>query len=273
MKDDLGDRMKQYESLYEQKLMPRLPIIARIDGKSFHTFTKGLKRPYDERLSKLMIATTKVLVKGVHAKLGYTQSDEISLYWGYGVGSQPIFGGKLAKLQSVLSSIATAFFNRDLQSFFPKKDDLDDKHPVMDKEYPTFDCRVFQLPSIEEASNYFLWREKDAVKNSITMAASEYYSHAELQGKNSKDKHEMLYKKGVNWDKYPKFFKQGTYVRRELISKKISMAEWDNLPPKHEAKRGTVPCLSYTRSEVNEFPFSFIIGTTPEERLKLLEIA
>ena len=208
--------------------MSRIPVIARLDGKGFSKFTKGLKRPYDERLSNLMIETTKYLVKETNANCGYTQSDEITLMWYSDSHESKIyFDGRLFKMISDLAAMCSVYFNRHLSEYIPEKSHL----------MPRFDARVYNVPTLDEAVNSFLWREKDATKNSITMAASEYYSHKFLEGKNGSDKQELLFQKGINWNDYPSFFKRGTYVQRKRILSKFSQSEIDNLPLKHNARR------------------------------------
>lgn len=208
-KDDFGDRMKSYEMAEAgRSLMPLLPIIARIDGKSFSKFTRGLGRPFDERLSRLMIDTVQYLVLETNAVLGYTQSDEITLAWYYRNYEQtPWFGGRTQKMCSVLASITTAYFNANKAEILPEKKD----------RFALFDCRVWNVPNIVEAANCFLWREQDATKNAISMAANHYYSHNELHKKNGSDMQEMLWQKNINFNDYPAFFKRGTYVKRKKI--------------------------------------------------------
>lgn len=229
MKDNLGNRIKEYElQTTSSKLIKQLPIICRIDGRSFHTFTKGLKRPYDERLSNLMIETSIFLCKETNANCVYTQSDEISLVWyTENIDSETLFNGKVFKLTSILSSLSTGFFNKNLSNFLPEKSDL----------MPVFDCRVFNLPNFSEVVNYFLWREQDATKNSISMAAQAFYSHKELMGKNGSQKQEMLFQKGINWNDYPSFFKRGTYVQRKRVVTPFTSDEIEKLPAKHNARR------------------------------------
>ena len=229
MKDQLGDRMKSYENqTCGIKLLPRIPVIARLDGKGFSKFTKGLKRPFDERLSKLMVETTKYLVHETNANCGYTQSDEITLVWYSDTHESKIyFDGRLFKMISDLASMASVFFNRHLPNVIPEK-----KHLM-----PRFDCRVFTVPTVDEAANTFVWRELDATKNSISMAAQHYYSHKELNNKNGSQKQEMLFQKGVNWNDYPSFFKRGTYVQRKRILTKFTTAELNRLPAKHQARK------------------------------------
>lgn len=206
--DSFGNRMKSYEQMEtERHFLPFLPVYARIDGRGFSKFTKGMNRPYDERMVRTMVETTKSLVDKTNARIGYTQSDEISMAWLVeNPKSQMFFNGKIQKMTSVLASLTTALFTNHMM-----KNGLED----FADRLPHFDCRVFQLPSKVEAANTFLWREQDAAKNAISMAAYHYYSHSELQNKSGSEKQEMLFQKGVNFNDYPAFFKRGTFVRRE----------------------------------------------------------
>ena len=165
MLDYFGDRMKGYEVVAEgARLDVSLPIYARIDGRSFSKFTRDFERPFDDRMSSAMIDTMKELVDKTHARLGYTQSDEINLvFLSDNPESDTIFNGRPQKLVSVLASLATALFHDAILQ--PWKDRL-----------PHFDCRVCQLPSKAEAANMFLWRWKDATKNAISMVAQENFS-------------------------------------------------------------------------------------------------
>ena len=227
--DQFGNRMKMYESqTCGIRLIPRIPVIARLDGKGFSKFTKGLKRPYDERLSNLMVETTKYLVKETNANCGYTQSDEITLVWYTDkVDSSIYFDGRLFKMIGDLAAMASVYFNRELGKYLPEKVD----------KMPRFDARVYNVPTLDEAVNSFLWREQDATKNSISMAAQAFYSHKELMGKNGSDKQEMLFQKGINWNDYPSFFKRGTYVQRKRVVTPFSQSEIEKLPPKHNARK------------------------------------
>ena len=228
-KDSLGDRMKAYENQTSGiNLIPRIPVIARLDGKGFSKFTKGLKRPYDERLSNLMVETTKYLVKETNANCGYTQSDEITLMWYTDkIDSSTYFNGRLFKMLTDLSAMASVFFNRKLAEYLPEKAD----------KMPRFDARVYNVPTLDEAVNSFLWRELDATKNSISMAAQAYYSHGQLMNKTGSEKQEMLFQKGVNWNDYPAFFKRGTYIQRKRVLIPFSKEEIEKLPAKHNARK------------------------------------
>jgi len=180
----LDDRMKFYESMSAgNRLLPLIPICARMDGKAFHTFTKDLERPYDEKFCTIMQLTTRFLVKETGAKIGYTQSDEISLIWlSDDFKSQIFFDGRQSKMTSILAAMTSVKFNELL------KFNLPDKYEKTRSQLPIFDARVWNIPTQEEAVNYLYWREEDATRNSITMAAQSLYSHKELHQKNSSDK-------------------------------------------------------------------------------------
>lgn len=122
-----------------------------------------------------------------------------------------------------------------------------DTMPEYAKKMPTFDGRVWQIPNEAEGANVFLWRELDATKNSISMAAQSVYSDNQLHGKISEEKQEMLWQKGINWNDYPAFFKRGSFVQRRRVEKPFSAEELESLPPKHAAR--TNPELLVERSE------------------------
>lgn len=221
----LGDRQKAFEGREAgRKLMPGLPVIVRLDGRSFHTFTRGLARPYDARLSRAMIETTKYLVDETHASIGYCQSDEISLMFPNTDAAVPMmFDGRAQKLTSVLAAIATAKFNQQMVANIPEKAHL----------LPVFDARAWAVSNLDIAAEHFVWRETDATRNSLTMAAHAVYSHKELHKAGFARKHEMLHAKGINWNDYPAFFKRGTFVRREAVLKELSPTELARIPVKH----------------------------------------
>lgn len=215
--DTLGDRLKAYEAIETSlKFPPNTYLYVRIDGRSFSKFTRGLKRPYDERLSELMQVTTAALVAEFKATIGYTQSDEISLIIENSYDKGCIFEAKKQKLISTITSFATSVFLANLPHCIPEKD------PMKNKTYPSFDCRIFPLNSQAEAANAILWREHDAIKNSISMSAHHYFSHKQLQGIKADVMKDMLKtQKDVIWDDYPKFFKSGTFFKRQTYFKDV----------------------------------------------------
>ncbi len=231
MRDSFGDRMKEQEGKESDRtLMKGIPIIARLDGINFHSFTKGLERPYDVRLSNLMVCTTEYLVKEFGANCGYTQSDEISLGWYIDNYEQEMYaGGRVLKLVSHLASKCSIWFNEMLRFYIP------DTHYW--EKTPVFDCRIFNVPNIVEASNQFLWRENDCTRNSISMAAQSQFSHNELHNKSCTEMQEMLFKKGINWNNYPNFFKRGTYVVKHQTARPYTTEELKELNPKHNAHK------------------------------------
>jgi tRNA(His) 5'-end guanylyltransferase len=250
--DDFGDRMKMYEHMEAgRRLMPLLPVIARIDGRAFHSFTRGMDRPFDAKFTEGMALTTEALVRETGACMGYTQSDEITLAWhSTSVQSQIWFDGRIAKMTSQLAAQATLVFYRYVADTMPG-------HYAA--RMPTFDARVWNVPNRTEGANVFLWREWDATKNSLSMAAAALYSHNELMGKNSRDKHDMLMAKGVNWNDYAPMFKRGVFIQRRTESGAFTATEIESLPPKHDARRN--PNLMVERSVVRRLampPFGSI---------------
>lgn len=231
MKDDFGDRMKLYEKAEAgRRLVPLLPVCARIDGRNFSQLTKNLERPYDKAMSDAMTETAKWIAEETNALMAYTQSDEISLVWhSEEYSSQIFFDGKIQKMTSILAAMISMKFFKCCRSCpwdYPLFECVAGKLPV-------FDCRVWNVPNRDEAANVFLWREKDATKNSISMAARHYYSHKELHGKSGKEMQEMLFQKGVNWNDYPDFFKRGTFIQRTKVKRRFTQEELDKIPEKH----------------------------------------
>lgn len=240
-KDSLGDRIKAYEARYAPRFLPTLPVIARIDGKAFHTWTTGLERPYDRGLMDLFQETTKYLIAASNARVGYTQSDEITLiFWEPDPKSSIFFDGKQQKLVSVLASLTTEFFNRMVEPY------------VASGRGPAhFDCRVFDVPSLEEATNVLIWREQDATRNSIQSAARAYMSHKQVHGMDVKKmQFQLLTQYDVNWNDYPADFKRGAYFARRRVSRRFTTDEISLLPAKHEARRN--PNLMVDRSDIQK---------------------
>jgi tRNA(His) 5'-end guanylyltransferase len=202
-KDTFGDRMKRYEGVAQTQLMRRTPVIIRLDGKAFHTFTRGLEKPFDDKLGQAMASTMLQLASQIQGCVfGYTQSDEIQLLlkdWDT-FTTDAWFDYKVQKMVSVASSIATAHFNRVFQ------------HPTKDNAIALFDARAFNVP-MEEVVNCFLWRQQDATRNSINSLGQAHFSHKSLQGKNTSQVQDMLMlEKGINWNDIPTRFKRGTCV-------------------------------------------------------------
>lgn len=195
-KDSLGDRMKRYEDIGRSFIMPRMPAIIRVDGKAFHTLTRGCERPFDSRIIAAMDNTAIALMKGIqNARLAFIQSDEISIllndYATY--ETQQWFGGNINKMVSISAAVASTTFTKEWG------------------ETGLFDSRVFVLPQ-HEVANYFIWRQKDWERNSLQMLARSLYSQKQLHGKNCSDLHELLHQKGVNWNNIEPSLKRGRCV-------------------------------------------------------------
>lgn len=242
-KDNFGDRIKFFEAIETgQRFIPTLPIVVRLDGRSFSSFTRGMDKPFDVRMTRAMVDTTKALVEETGAVIGYTQSDEITLVISSdSFDSQVWFDGKKHKMISCLASLCSVVFYREIAKAFPDK---------VNNQIPTFDCRAFNVPSKVEAANAVLWREMDATKNAISSATRCYYSTSEMEGKNGKVKQEMLFARGVNFNDYPAFFKRGTFIQRRRTFRCFAQEEIDRLPARHEARLN--PSLAIERTGVLE---------------------
>ena len=229
---DLNKRMKQYEACYKTIITPRSYVIIRLDGKNFAKFTSKLEKPFDMDLSMAMNESAKELCSYFNAKFAYTQSDEISLLItdiGGNVESQPELGNVLQKLCSLTASVATAKFNeiRNMQYLMDLDKDMlassiEGGFPVDFPKQAVFDSRVFVVPNVDEVMNVMVWRQQDATKNSISMAAHTLLGHKVCVNKSGVEKQEMMFQeKGVNWNDYPTKFKRGVVIFKETYEKEI----------------------------------------------------
>lgn len=222
-KDSLGDRMKGYEKSCRQTLTKRLPVIIRLDGKAFHTFTKRFDKPFDDRLIQLMNKTAKYLCESIQGcQLAYVQSDEISLLLhNYKkLNSQAWFDNQIQKIVSVSAGMASAKLSLEYSKIH---DDLMESKstPVYsDPEPILFDARVFLLPE-KEVCNYFIWRQQDWTRNSIQMLARSIYSEKECFKKNQTKLKEMCLEKDLDWNKLQDSLKYG----RCIVNKKCFISE------------------------------------------------
>lgn len=230
VRDDLGTRMKTfYENIPKTKLMRKVPVAIRIDGKAFHTFTRGFQKPFDSILIKTMQETTKYLCENIQGcVLGYTQSDEITLILiDYKkLTSCAWFDYEVQKICSVAASMATMAFNK----FFYQnaivnyaniaKMDTPDYCAVLEKaaeKGAMFDARCFNIPK-EEVTNLIYWRQLDAARNSVQMVGQANFSHNELQDKTCSDIQDMLMlQKGINWNDFPTYQKRGAAVVKNKV--------------------------------------------------------
>ena len=237
--DELGKRMKEYyEGIPKTKLMRRTPVAIRLDGKAFHTFTRGFKKPFDEVLIKSMQETMKYLCENVQGcVLGYTQSDEITLILvDYKkLNSSAWFDYEVQKMCSIAASMATMAFNKAFSkaikqyemdwthSWTPQSVQIQEEHKkymdtlkkALDKG-AMFDARVFNIPK-EEVCNNILWRQNDATRNSIEMVGHANFSQKELHKKSCNDIQDMLMlQKGINWNDFPTHLKRGSCCIKQM---------------------------------------------------------
>ena len=201
--DSLGDRIKaNYEDRFRFYLPRRIPVMLRVDGCHFHTFTKKCKKPFDNEIIDAMRTAALYVSQEMQGfKAAYIQSDEATfLITDYDeLTTEAWFGYNKSKMETVTSSLFTAHFNQIYQGLSGRKD------------LATFDCRSYSIPR-EEVSNAFLWRSQDWARNSVQMMARSHFSHKELHKKNTSDIHEMLHKIGVNWAKADDIYKNGTFI-------------------------------------------------------------
>ena len=207
--DSLGDRMKGYERATLTLLPRRTYTIIRVDGRAFHSYLRDAAKPYDQQFMADMDATAEALCREVSgAVFAYTQSDEISLLVCdfTAAGTQPWFGGVAAKMVSISAAVATATLNA--------------RRPG---RAALFDSRVFTIADPREVANYFIWRQRDCVRNSITMAAQAQFSHRRLHGVNTGQMQELLWsEKGINWNDYPDGCKRGRVVVKESGEREVT---------------------------------------------------
>lgn len=219
MKANYEDRARFY-------LMRRTPVIVRVDGKAFHSFTRGFDKPFDMAfIAAMRSAALRVLKEASGAQAAYVQSDEASfLLTDYQtVDTQAWFDYNKAKVESVAASVMTAAFNDDIRS--EKGNSV--------KSLAFFDARAFNLPR-EEVVNYFLWRARDWARNSLSMYCQAFFSHKELQGKNAEQQHEMLHGIGKNWaTDNPAMVKNGTFIVRATGGPTQPFVEREHITPEY----------------------------------------
>lgn len=223
-KDSFGDRMKAYEAASNYYLVKRMPVVIRLDGSHFHTFTKGFKKPFDDIMVTTMQETMQNLCESIQGcVLGYTQSDEITLVLCdyQTLTTSAWFDNRLEKMCSIGGSMASRFFNRNFMLNIEKAKNQGEDVSVYERKIFTadFDCRVFNVPK-EDVCNAVLWRQKDAEKNSVQALAQSLFSHKELMGISTKDLQDKMFtEKGINWNDYPTYLKRGSACYKTVNDK------------------------------------------------------
>ena len=271
VRDDLGVRMKTfYEQIPKTKLMRRTPVAIRIDGKAFHTFTRGFDKPFDMVLIRTMQRTTKYLCENIQGCVfGYTQSDEITLILvDYKkLTSSAWFDYEVQKMCSIAASMATMAFNKFFveevsnwrkqalpANFMGQGSEAPDER-IMNlltiygkaiEKGAMFDARCFNIPK-EEVTNLVYWRQVDAARNSVQMVGQANFSHAELQNKTCSMIQDMLHEqRGINWNDYPIMCKRGTAIIKKTTEN--GRTEWfidTEMPMLKSEDRAYVDSLVY----------------------------
>lgn len=243
MKDELGDRMKKFYESRTRTFLPRKSYtIIRIDGKAFHTYTRAFKKPFDDDLMNMMDETAKHLCKNIQgAKVAFVQSDEISIlvtdFETYLTDAW--YDGNVQKIVSVSASIATAKFNQlrwanFVNNKYNQTTDKIDWTWFMDlAKLPLaeFDSRTFTIPNPVEVENYFIWRQNDTVRNSVSMLARKLYSPQQLMGKNNSQLREMCLEKGTNWDELEGKYKNGRMILKQYYDLDSDYKTFDSQDP------------------------------------------
>lgn len=236
-KDSIGDRMKEYEDASRIYLTRRIPVMIRVDGKAFHNFTKGMKKPFDRIFMDAMQKTMWYLCKSIQGCVfGYTQSDEITLVLtDYATPTTAAwFDNNLQKMCSVTASMATTAFNRFFIEIVESRMESNDDPDAEELEYmkkltdkffkAVFDARVFSIP-VGEVCNCLIWRQQDATRNSIQSVGHANFTYRELQGKDCDTIQDMLFKKfGINWNDFPVDCKRGACCYK--TTKEVMVNDW-----------------------------------------------
>ena len=243
--DDLGTRMKTYyEEVPKFRLYRRTPVAIRIDGKAFHTFTRGFRKPFDELLIKTMQQTMLYLCENIQGcVLGYTQSDEITLILQdyKTLTTSAWFDYEIQKICSISASMATMAFNKYFYENIPVGSEYEGVYYKAIEKGAMFDARCFNIPK-EEVTNLIYWRQLDAARNSVQMVGQAYFSHKELQNKSCSDIQDMLMEKyNINWNDFPTTQKRGSCAVRMTVQN-------PNVDPKDGAYPRDVWCID------NEIP-------------------
>ena len=237
----VSDWCKFLEKHFSPEIMiPTLPVIIRFDGVGFSRWTKNLEKPFDGKLTELMIETAKFLVEETNAIIGFCQSDEITLILYSSDRKSGIYNdGKKQKILSKLTGKCVQFFNVKRLELLPNHNKV-----------ANFDCRIYQVPTLHDACVQLLWRENDATRNSIQMLGHAHFSDKQMFELNTTEiQDKLMLEKGINWNDLEVRFKRGTYVRRVKTSKPFTAEEISQLPPMHKAHKD--PNLVIERNSIS----------------------
>lgn len=260
--DELGDRVKAFESKANaEQFDPHSFILARVDGRAFHTFTKGMAKPYDDMVFTAMIGATIAVSADLKPRLAFVQSDEATFCWHYPKREQVQmcelpFNGRVQKLCSLLAgAFSSAFLDTCVRQDAPRYLELN--------RVPVFDCRVWDVPTYKDQVDAFTWREKDAVKNAVSSAACTIATPKELEGLRHRERLALMAERGLDWPSFPNAYKHGAYVRRLTTSEPLDPVTWASIPEAKRPPAGTV--VDRHRVAVDEQMLSIKQLGNPEE--------
>jgi tRNA(His) guanylyltransferase len=249
MKQSLEDRMKEYEQGTCSSLPENIPIILRLDGRAFHTITRNLQKPFDLTFIHMMntIAIDLCDNEIQNARMAYLQSDEISILIYKGVMSGSWFKNDVQKMTSISASRASC-----IATEFNLRKNLFGEHAK-----PMFDSRVFLVPE-KDVCNYFIWRQRDFERNSLQMVARQYYSQKQLNKKSCSDMHEMIFQKGLNWNKLPAQLRRGRCVvpkiEKVYVTKEETKGHFEGLVDRTTwVVNNQIPIFTKDRNHINKF--------------------
>lgn len=217
----LGDRMKAYEDCFRFILPKRSPKIIRLDGKAFHTYLRRVEKPYDRTVMDAMISAAQAVVQSIggSARCAYIQSDECSILLNdtLTLNTEAWFANNIQKIVSVASSIFTGEFNNTIAATLAQKAPTEFVGPA------AFDARIFLLPDIVEVNNYFVWRQKDAIRNSIQQFGTKEFSAKELHGLNNELVLDMLRNAGKPWNEEEVWKQRGIVIANKFKDEAIPL--------------------------------------------------
>jgi len=253
--DPLGDRVKHLERIEAGRSFPEdAPVVIRIDGRRFSRFTRGFRKPFDPALSGAMRETCRFLVQETQARIGYVQSDEITLILQrrHDLDALP-FSGRSQKLASICASLATACFMRTLHATHAEK---------VFGELPTFDARAWPVPDRQAAAEALVWRIRDARKNGISAACRVVARPSEMQGLDGRAMIALMAERGIRFERdIAARDRLGVLFRREVRHERIDDATWERIP-----ERSRPPCREVSRRAVVAVPVQGFLdaGCAPE---------
>jgi tRNA(His) 5'-end guanylyltransferase len=233
--DPLGDKVKALENVANsQQFSSDAFLLARVDGRAFHTFTKGMAKPFDGWLLDAMITATTIVSVDLKPRLAYVQSDEATFSWRCSTGVDVLpFNGRVQKLCSLTAALFTAAFIDSLVKTNPNR-------YIELNRVPAFDCRIWEVPSYQDQYDAFTWREKDAVKNAVSTAACTVATARELAGLKHRERLDILKQRGFDWDGLPNSYKHGAYVRRMARFEEIDEITLAKIPATKRPASGTL---------------------------------